>query len=60
MSSTRDVYFWLFPLHVESAIKADTFCFFKFSPVYDSNVEMGSKRMARICIDAEVPIVSLR
>lgn len=60
MSFTHDVYFWLFPFHVESAIKPDTFCFFKFSLVFDSNVEMGSKRIAHICTDTEAPIVSLR
>lgn len=59
MSSTHGVYFWLFPLNVEPAIRPDTFCFFKYSLVCDSDVEMRSEGRARICIDTEVPIVSL-
>lgn len=59
MSSTLGVYFWLFPLHVEPAIGPDTFCFFKFSLVCDRNAVMRSKGRARICVDTEVPSVSL-
>lgn len=48
-----------FPLQVGPAISPDTLCFLKFSLVCDSNVELGSKGRACICVDTEVPIVSL-
>lgn len=59
MSSAHSVYFWLFPLHVEPAIRPDTFCFFTFSLVCDSNVKMRSKGRACIYVDTAVPIVPL-